>query len=171
MRHGAYFWGHLSQACSEGGNCLLIGLSWTSGYFLGWCLGLCDGTRLMISLCLPSHMPLQEFLSMYQACHLESVPWLLWFGRACSLTPQPDRPWQGCVLLLSGSRWTLGWCLGLFGRAGLVDMFLFSYQICHGRSSFSGECSWLPLGSLLLCKATLLALLAGGVVEFLTHTW
>ena len=116
-------------------------------------------------------MPLQEFLSMYQACHLESVPWLLWFGRACRLTPQPDRPWQGCVILLSGSRWTLGWCLGLFGRAGLVDMFLLSYQICHGRSSISGECSWLPLGSLLLCKTTLLALLAGGVVEFLTHTW
>ena len=34
-------------------------------------------------------------------------------------TPQSDKPWQGCVILLSGSRWTLSWCLGLFGGAGL----------------------------------------------------
>ena len=125
----------------------------------------------MFSLCLPSHMPLQEFLSMYQACYLESVPWLLWFGRACCLTPQPDRPWQGYIILLSGSGWTLGWCLGLFGRAGLVIMFLFSYQIGHDKCSFSGECSCLPLGSLLLCKSTLLDLLAGGVVGFLAYIW
>ena len=56
---------------------------------------------------------------------------------------------------------------GLFGGARLVVMFLLSHQIAHGKSSIFGP----PFGSLLLCKATLLALLAGGVVGVLTHTW
>ena len=50
----------------------------------------------MSSFCLPSHWPLQELSSMYQAVFkiyaLSSLAW-----GTCTLFPQPDRLWLGCA--------------------------------------------------------------------------
>ena len=50
----------------------------------------------MSSFCLPSHWPLQEFSSMYQAVtKIYALSSLVW--GTCTLIPQPDRLWLGCA--------------------------------------------------------------------------
>ena len=49
-------------------------------------------------------------------------------------------------------------------------MFQFSTKFAITEAPFSW-CSWLPWVLYLLCKTTLLVLLAGGEVGFLTYTW
>ena len=99
MRHGAYFvrpsptnllkrrWFYLLNYLFL---CMSIKIN-------PWACALASlvGQDLWLAPALPPNRPWQEFIWSASSLTLGLVPWLLWFGRACGLAPQPDRPWQG----------------------------------------------------------------------------
>ena len=69
---------------------------------------------------------------------------------------------------LPGSRQSWGWCLCLLGGTGLLNVPVL-HPVCNYKSSDLNNVLVCPWVLYLLFKTTLLVLLTGGVVEYLTQ--